>query len=136
MDYEVYMDYAKMKDLRGELKDLQDVLEDVAEQLAAAQSAIEDSKWTGLGHEQASIYMALVAKYAGYICGVEQKLNLDAYDVQAFNKNSAFAHMGIGHMDKAIEVLKDYRKNFQIFEKDGNSTHKKADCVVSLDEIQ
>ena len=37
---------------------------------------------------------------------------------------------------KAIEVLKDYRKNFQIFEKDGNSTHKKADCVVSLDEIQ
>lgn len=136
---DIYLDYSKMTQFISDFEEVKEQLDNICDRITKLQDTVEKSDWLNMGHEQASLYLALLVKYSGYICGKEIQPNISAYGGASGNFIDAnswgIREQGEGHLSEAIEQLKKYKVKFAKFEKNGNG-NKKADCVIQLDSIQ
>ena len=138
MKDDFYMDYAKLSSFIETFEDVKDRLDDISDRLTTLQNSVEEGEWLGLGHEHTSLYLALLVKYCGYICGKKIEPNISAYGEKTAKFGPGYVSgmkQGEGHLENAISVIKKYKLEFGRFEKSGNG-ESKANCVVSLDSIQ
>lgn len=138
MKDDFYFDYSKISSFIETLEDVKDKMDGISEKLTTLQDSVEEGEWLGLGHEHASLFLALLVKYCGYICGKTIEPNISAYGEKDASFDLGYVSnkkQGEGHLENAIKNLKKHKSEFEKFEKNGNG-EAKAECVKKLDNIQ